>query len=685
MAGFSISKKNFAKKQYTCAGRRAFIQRFADTGFKTKWCGVWAPPVKCFDYFAYSVNGTWLSPKNQSKCIVKSKDGTKHLFLSKDIRAEETVFAAKNRDAVVSVMGLKNMTHKKIDVCVEVEAAINIRTKDENWHDRNYNAAFDEVREAVTAESESGFAMFGVGYAGKKYSVQFVAKPIYKDHYPENKQRCFIAGKYIVRLELSGRESVKIPFIYAGSGTSKRKMIDDFDYSARNWETFSDDEIPDDEPVLKLQSIHTPDVKLDKAFHWSEANIASYVHTSEKGTGVFAGYPWFLEFWGRDSLWSALAFIDSGDFSAARDILRTLGKYYKKRIPCTIDMHGKAKYYAADTDPLFLIALEKYTDATGEKSLEKELSKVTKGILAKLELMDYVVKNTPEETWMDSIERKGSAVEIQALWTEALKTRKPKLSALMKKRINTVYWNKKAGFLYDAHSDMPASTLSANALVPVMFGQVQKDKAEKVMKKITSDFSTLYGVRTRSKKDKGYAPDGYHTGAVWGLTTGWASAAYFSTGMVDEGLACLNDMAADLEKNCGSMTECRNADTGELMGSPNMLWSHALFIHSMDSYFFGIKPRLPQKRLVIEPKIPDSWGYMYREGKRIDNLVIDVHLDRVKNGVRATVSFDKAPKGLTIELVLPAWVASVEHNKVKHKSNKISFVARKDNAVVGRI
>ena len=60
MVGWTIGKDDVSKKEYVESGRRAFLHRHGDTGFKSKWSGIWFPPYKCYEYFAYKVDGTWL-------------------------------------------------------------------------------------------------------------------------------------------------------------------------------------------------------------------------------------------------------------------------------------------------------------------------------------------------------------------------------------------------------------------------------------------------------------------------------------------------------------------------------------------------------------------------------------------------------------------------------------------------
>ncbi|MEA3343587.1 MAG: hypothetical protein U9Q92_05445, partial [archaeon] len=128
MLSWIVDSKELGAKEYNASGLHSFINRSADGGFKTKWCGVWVPPIKVFEYFAYRINGTWLSSENCSKCVVKPW-GVKHYFSRDDLDVTEVVFAPDDYPSVISVIYLKNKTAREKKVRIDLEAAVNIRYK----------------------------------------------------------------------------------------------------------------------------------------------------------------------------------------------------------------------------------------------------------------------------------------------------------------------------------------------------------------------------------------------------------------------------------------------------------------------------------------------------------------------------------------------------------------------------
>ncbi len=683
MLSWIVDSKELGAKEYNASGLHSFINRSADGGFKTKWCGVWVPPVKVFEYFAYRINGTWLSSENCSKCVVKPW-GVKHYFSRDDLDVTEVVFAPDDYPSVISVIYLKNKTAREKKVRIDLEAAVNMRYKQENVHERKYQAEFNELRKCVVVESSVGCCMFGAGIIEKNVDVASSLCRKYKNHNPGSPQCCFIPSEYTVSFELGAHEEIKVPFVYCGSDKSRDMLVEVYDKCMQNWDRLLASKVKRSVKRYHDHDINTPWDRLDKAYIWAQYSLFGLVNKSDLGLGIFAGYPWFLEFWGRDVFWSLLGLVDMGEFESARKIFVTMAKFQKKRMPCIVHPDGRTEYHGADVDPLFLIALEDYEKKSGDLTLRKELNGVIKKVLKNLEVMDYVVVHEPSETWMDSIERRGSAVEVQAMWSEALKTIEPKLSMKMNKRLNTSFWNSNKKTYYDSFSNMPDPEVTANGLVPVFFGLTSDTKAESVLKIAEKELKSLYGIRTRSKMSRNYSPSGYHTGSCWGLTTGWGAAAFLRYGMIREGLSCLDDFAYDCEKfQPGALSEVVDAETGKLLGATDQAWSSSLFIYAVDDFLFGIRPDMLKKVIVIEPKFSDYWGHMYRCGKIAGNNVFDMKIERTSKGVEVRINFVQEPKGLACELILPGWIKRIQHEGKKVLGRKIKFAFKKENVVAG--
>jgi hypothetical protein len=125
--------------------------------------------------------------------------------------------------------------------------------------------------------------------------------------------------------------------------------------------------------------------------------------------GLYAGLPWFHQRWARDELISAKALLHSGQKTLAKVILFS---WLEKLLPAG-RLPGTLTSSIADAGWLFL----RFEDYLPEmKKNEKEwLLRKLEFFLKEVNLKDGLIINDARETWMDSIDRAGARIEIQAL------------------------------------------------------------------------------------------------------------------------------------------------------------------------------------------------------------------------------------------------------------------------------
>jgi predicted glycogen debranching enzyme len=158
---------------------------------------------------------------------------------------------------------------------------------------------------------------------------------------------------------------------------------------------------------------------------------------------VIAGYHWFTD-WGRDTMISLEGLtLTTGRHAEAGYILRTFAHYVRDGLIPNLFPEGEKEglYHTADASLWFFHALDRYLAATGDRgTLQLVLPKL-------LEITEHHLRGTrfgigvdPQDgllrqgeagyqlTWMDAkvedwvvTPRRGKAVEINALWYNALK------------------------------------------------------------------------------------------------------------------------------------------------------------------------------------------------------------------------------------------------------------------------
>ncbi len=129
-----------------------------------------------------------------------------------------------------------------------------------------------------------------------------------------------------------------------------------------------------------------PDAQLQRAYDWSRVSmIQGLVTNPYLGTGLVAGYrtsgesqrPGFAWFFGRDSMWTALALNAAGDFASTRQALEFIGKYQRQdgKIPHEIAQGANFvkwftdypyAYASADATPLYIITMNDYVTRSGD-------------------------------------------------------------------------------------------------------------------------------------------------------------------------------------------------------------------------------------------------------------------------------------------------------------------------------
>lgn len=374
------------------------------------------------------------------------------------------------------------------------------------------------------------------------------------------------------------------------------------------------------------------------------------------GEGICAGLPRFPNYWARDTGWSLRGYLSIGDFSFARSVIDNFLRHQAKKtiskgaacavvgeLPMIIS--GKAflhttTYGSADSTFLFPWAIREYVLSTGDLMyLQKRWDSVIKlvdcGLLKDIDgdgLVDHGFTGTAEKlpiqdsTWMDHIDRRKSANDVQALLYESLtvgselagmaddgynKIKWSQKAEDLKSRIDREYWNNKEGFYYDTirKDGSKDASIRPNALVLLLTGAVKdRIQADMVLERIErEDMTTSWGVRTLSNKDLKYHPALYHDGAVWPLVTGWAALSEIKLGRRKQAFNYVNSMAERILKENGMFAETYRGDRPEPFNSCILqAWSVGMFTHALREMMLGMKVNMLENIIKFEPQIDES-------------------------------------------------------------------------------
>lgn len=286
---------------------------------------------------------------------------------------------------------------------------------------------------------------------------------------------------------------------------------------------------------------------------------------------VIAGYHWFTD-WGRDTMISLEGLVLlTGRFKDAYSILYSFANSIQDGLIPNHFPEGEKEglYHTADATLWFFHALERYLHYTNDKSIITLLLPILKEIIGyhmggtlfgiKADPSDGLLMQGAEGyqlTWMDAkvgdwvvTPRRGKAVEINALWYNALKLISEwitniegtdpgeyiKLSELTKKSFNKKFWIEDKKYLYDVieGENKPADdSLRPNQIfaISLRFPVLDENKWEHVINSIKDNLLTPFGLRTLSPNHPDYKSNyfgnllardaAYHQGTVWAWLIG---------------------------------------------------------------------------------------------------------------------------------------------------------------------
>jgi glycogen debranching enzyme len=270
---------------------------------------------------------------------------------------------------------------------------------------------------------------------------------------------------------------------------------------------------------------------------------------------IIAGYPWFAD-WGRDTMIALPGILlRSGRLDEAREVLRGfVGHMSRGVIPNRFPEVGeKPEYNTADATFWMFVAMHRYLEKRpGERDIVRAIAREVfehhrrgthHGIV--IDPADGLVIAGGEGTqltWMDAkvngvvaTPRHGKAVEINALYYNALRIAGEDAEADRVKSSFQAFWNPARGCLFDVLGD-PKIRPNQIFAVGLPYSPLDPEQARAVVDVVERELVTPYGLRTLARGEPGYIGRyegdstqrdmSYHQGAVWPWLLGLFVDAY---------------------------------------------------------------------------------------------------------------------------------------------------------------
>lgn len=395
------------------------------------------------------------------------------------------------------------------------------------------------------------------------------------------------------------------------------------------------------------------------AMNWLNITMDQLV-TRQQGDGIYAGLPWFNEYWGRDQFIALPgAVLVTGQFDTARNILLSFAQFqnsdeaskYFGRIP-NILAPENVDYHTTDGTPRFIIQLQDYVKYSGDTAIIRQLypnvqHSIEGSIKYWVDDKGYL-KHADNETWMDARDsnlesyspRDTRANDIQALWYNQLLAG-VYFAEYMGDKVNADKWKGIADtlkhhfeldFCDPAYSyladrldaeDKPEFSLRPNQLFAFEMFDDSGFKA-RAIRTAWEELVYPWGVASLDRHHKLFRPfhltshypkdEAYHNGAVWLWLNGIAMQRMIEAGQEETAYKLFKNMnwqALNLGV-VGGLSENMDAYPAEgkswakLTGAYLQAWSNAEQLRVWYQYFLGVRPDLINNTLTIAPRIPQE-------------------------------------------------------------------------------
>ncbi len=458
-----------------------------------------------------------------------------------------------------------------------------------------------------------------------------------------------------------GRSGNRFLIAVGSSRAAARALFDQAVAAAPAWQDDRSARLAD--IISGAHYLRSDDAQLTAALRWLQLTTDSLV-TRQRGEGIYAGLPWFNEYWGRDSFISLPgATLVTGRFEEARAILTSFAEFqdldrasrFYGRLP-NIVKPGSIDYHTTDGTPRWVIALRDYVRYTGDRSIVAELypnvQASIEGALANFtDAAGYLV-HADNETWMDARRepdkvayspRSTRANDIQVLWYEQLRagaafatalgdgesaTRWAAAAERLRSQFVHDFVDPSTGRMADHLDarDVPNLQLRPNALFSLQLLEQPVDVA-RMARQVWEGLVYPWGVATLDQGDPGFHPyhvapghyhkdAAYHNGAVWPWLNGIAIQRMIELGQTELAWRLFMNMSeiALTRGVVGGLPENLDAypHPGEsaprLTGTYLQGWSNAEQLRVWYQGFLGIQPDLERDVIRLAPRLPGSIG-----------------------------------------------------------------------------
>jgi predicted glycogen debranching enzyme len=495
-----------------------------------------------------------------------------------NVQVAKTVFMPKNKNAVAITYKLtnKNNSYVKVrlyplltcryyhNVVYQSRIPLNFTLKSGS---KQFQATFQRPQATIICRITEG---------NFKEDVNWVNHIHYRDERLRGEadvDDCFQPGYFDATVPADGEKEFAVICAVSHETQEAQETSDAVGDDIKSVKNAFNQELNQKSEMLVSFHHEHPEVPMSDWLNWILLAADSFMVKNAAGTkAVIAGYHWF-EPWGRDTFISLPGLtLVTGRYNDAKDILQNFILHSKSGlIPNFIsDKSGIPVYDTVDGTLWYINAVLQYVKYTGDwgfvqddlwEKLQDIVENHQRGTLFGIRVDDDgLLMHGPRLTWMDAsvgndviTPRTGKAVEIQALWYNALRIMElfanrfeaPKLSekygamANQTSRSFTKFWNPKENCLFDVVNEKTLdASIRPNQIFAVSLDYTMLDrvKSQKIVESVNRELVTPYGLRTLSLGDPKFVGKcsgdsrsrdlAYHNGTIWPWLLGPYVTAY---------------------------------------------------------------------------------------------------------------------------------------------------------------
>jgi len=636
----------------------------------------WVYPLKLLRNFGlqFEAEGHLVPAEAIARTVIVRPEASTIVYAGDTFRVRETFFVPVQEAGGVVLLD------------IESEKPLNVRVSFE----RDFQLEWPAALGATFSAWDPKLHAFSFGEEQKRYAA-LIGSPTatnehleYQTNYSASNENSFDLGatsqkheSRIVIISASVHGPVEAEATYQQLTANYQKLLSE---SAEYYRSY----------LARTVSVEIPDAQMQHAYDWSRISmVQGLVNNPYLGTGLIAGYrtsgtsqrPGFAWFFGRDSIWTALALDAEGDFATTRTALEFLSKFQRDdgKIPHEIAQTASLvdwfknfpyPYVSADATPLFIVGMSDYVTSSGDVAFAQDKwdsvwkayqflhsTYDAQGVPQNFGIGHGWVEGGPLLPVKGEIYQSGvSAAALRALANLARLLGKEdgerqasQEASRLEQLLNQAFWiaeKKRYAFALD-QAGKPVDEPTVLTTVPMWFHLLREDQAQPMINELaTPGHQTDWGMRIISAESPKYSGGGYHYGAVWPLFTGWASMGEYQ---YHRALPAYLNLRANallgLDGSLGHVTEVLSGDYYQPLStsSPHQIWSAAMVVSPLLRGLFGLSLDANAHMLTFAPHVPADWPSFAIKNVHVGTCALDLKYERSDQGF--TLEVDRSGPG----------------------------------------